>query len=203
MDKIIEVKRLKKLLDDGIITEEDFVNQKRKIFELEELNNIVEDDITIENKRKSLDDYETELVKESETKEKDSMEEYYKKEKLKEKAKLDAKEEIRKQRAEDKNKQIRNGINICKNIFKWILTIFLMLMGIGSFMSIADVGIIYLASGILFILLSLMTCPLITENTKKFKKYIKYKKTIVFIVIIIIVVLMCIAGVKITAQKMI
>ena len=198
MDKIVEVKRLKKLLDDGIITEEDFVNQKRKIFELEEFNNIVEDDIAIENKQKSIDDYEAELIKECETKEKDSMEEYYKKEKLKEKAKLDAKEEIRKQREEGRNKQIREGINMCKNIFKWILTIFLMLMGIGSFISIAEVGIIYLASGILFILLSLMTCPLITENTKKFEKYTKYKKTIVFIVIIIIFVLMCIAGIKIT-----
>ena len=135
MDKIVEVKRLKKLLDDGIITEEDFVNQKRKIFELEEFNNI-------ENKQKSIDDYEAELIKECETKEKDSMEEYYKKEKLKEKAKLDAKEEIRKQREEGRNKQIREGINICKNIFKWILTIFLMLMGIGSFISIAEVGII-------------------------------------------------------------
>lgn len=210
MDKIAEVKKLKELLDEGLITEEDFTNQKRKVLELEDIEIVEEKQLEKESvlqdneerKVRNIDDYEKELIEETKLEEdkedkeekKDEQNEYYEKEKIKERAKLEAKEEIRKQRIEEREQTIQKGVTKLKTVLKWILTVFLILMGIGSFMSVAEGIIAYLVAGIIFILLGLMACPTITNITNKYEMYTKYKKNIVIIMTVILLALMAVAG---------
>ena len=73
MDKLEEVKALKKLLDEGVIDEEDFVRKKSELLgglkEATSAEKVTEkeDFIKETNKEsKSLDDYEKELIEQSE-----------------------------------------------------------------------------------------------------------------------------------------
>lgn len=71
-------------------------------------------------------------------------------------------------------------------IFKWVLTIPLLVFGVLVFVAYLDDfklgGFLF---GILLIIYGLMACPSISNNTKKYPKYTKYKKIIVGILIII------------------
>lgn len=203
MDKINEVKRLKKLLDDGIITEEDFANQKRKLFELEEAEQKQEKKEGL----KFFENYEKELIEELRNEEKEKIEDnkedskkidYYEKERLKAKARLEAQEEIRKQRIEQRNTTIKKGVdttvNKTKIILKWIITAFLIITGIGAFMQTEKGGAMYIIDGILCIILGLMACPAITTSTTKMEIYTKYKKGIVIVITILLLILLSIEG---------
>lgn len=68
MDKLEEIKKLKQLLDDGIIDEADFKMKKSQILgiasEIAEEKEI-EEEGEVKAKSKSLDDYEKELIEQS------------------------------------------------------------------------------------------------------------------------------------------
>ena len=72
MDKLEEVKKLRQLLDEGIIDEDDFKKKKAQILGLagnntkEEIKEETEDPKANKTKSKSLDDYEKELVESAE-----------------------------------------------------------------------------------------------------------------------------------------
>ena len=65
MDKLEEVKKLKQLLDDGIIDENDFAQKKAEILGIVK-EETTEEEQKKETKSKSLDDYEKELMAQSE-----------------------------------------------------------------------------------------------------------------------------------------
>ena len=73
MDKLEEVKKLKQLLDDGIIDEEDFAKKKAEILGIlkqeAKKEEIIEEESKKETKSKSLEDYEKELMAQSEVEE--------------------------------------------------------------------------------------------------------------------------------------
>ena len=115
MNKIEEIKKLKQLLDDGIINNEEFTWQKQKILGLNAEDNNKND----YEKTNSLDDYESKLLKQlneesneeaSSVKEPLDEKDFYNREKIKEKAKLEAQEEMKEQR----NKKIKEDINAGK-----------------------------------------------------------------------------------------
>lgn len=203
MDKIEEIKKLKQLFDDGIITNEEFLIQKQKILGITLEEKINNDSTNQNNENKSdLDEYENELLKQvNEEKAKDTdnnndaeNDNFYEREKLKEKAKLEAQEEIRERRNAKRNKEIKDNINSVKNkiikIIKWILAICCWSIALGSFFTI-EKSVMYIPIGIIFAFLGFLACPLITKFTSKYVKYTKNKKWIVIVLIIIAIILMC------------
>lgn len=199
MDKIDEIKELKKLLDEGLIAQDDFINQKRKILQIEDMeqdDKQLKDqaiiDETEEKITKTIEDYEKELTEMAN--EEGNKEEYYEMEKIKEKARLDAKEELRRKKIEERGKVIQKGTVKLKVVLKWALAMFLILMSMGSFLSMSRDVIAYLICGIIFALLGIMACPAITKITVKYEKYTKYKKSIAIIMTIILFVFIAIAG---------
>lgn len=203
MDKLEEVKKLKQLLDDGIIDENDFAQKKAEILGISKTEEVktetVEATSEKEFKSKSLDDYEKELIEQAkkdnidanaENSENQSDENYYKHEKLKAKAKLDAKEEIRKQRMVEQKEVVNKGLSKIARLFKWILAIFLWLIAIGSFGTASQSGFIYIPIGIVMLALGCMACPKITDITqKKYEAYTMHKTAIVWILIIVLFIL--------------
>ena len=199
MDKLEEVKRIKQLLDDGIIDEDDFAKKKAEILgisEQETKEEIIDEE---EGKNKSLDDYEKELIAQSVT-EKESTEksqtkaadDYYQKEKLKVKAKLDAEEEIRAKRRSETKAAVDKGVNVTKKGLKWILAVALWIVGVASICTVFSSGWVYMPLGIIMVIQGCMACPKITEytqNNDKFQTYTMHKTMIVIITIVVWVAL--------------
>ena len=214
MDKLDEVKKLKQLLDEGIIDEDDFKRKKAQILGLsgnnvkEELKEEVEEPKETKvnkTKSKSLDDYEKELMEQSEKSEQseqkeikvdsstESNDDYYQKEKLKARAKLDAEEEIRKNRKAEQKAVVDKGVTKIKKIFKWILAVLCWMVALGTALSVVEGNIVVnIISMLIYLVLGCMACPKITDitqNNSKFDTYTKYKTLIVWILIIVWVVL--------------
>jgi len=198
MDKLEEVKKLKQLLDDGIIDENDFAQKKAEILGIVK-EETTEEEQKKETKSKSLDDYEKELMAQSEigeeTNEKSQTkanDDYYQKEKLKAKAKLDAEEEIRAKRRNETKVAVKKGVNGTKKILKWILAIALWIFGVASICVAFSSRWFYIPMGIIMILQGCLACPKITDytqNNPKFEAYNMHKTMIVIITVIVWVVL--------------
>ena len=210
MSNIDEIKKLKKLLDDGIITEADFKKQKKKLLGIEnDDGKVVEPSKT---GKKSLDDYESELIKEAEEelenqdndnttdedkKSKINEDDIYKAEKAKERARLDAEREAKKAKNEETNQTLGKVGNSTMKVIKWILAVLLWLLGIACVCTAFSSGWVYIPLGVIFILQGLMACPKITEYTQnKFSTYTKHKAIIIIITIIIWVIFVCISPSK-------
>ena len=206
MDKLEEVKKLKQLLDDGIINDEDFKIKKAQILGItsevpEEQEESVDE---VRTKSKSLDDYEKELIKQSKVIEEEKLDtkledEYYRREKLKEKAKLDAKEEMRSKIRNEQKEFINEKVNKTKRILKWILAVFLFVFGITSISISTKNGILYIPLGIIIIVLGCIACPKITDKTQKYQSYTMHKTAIVWIIVVIWLVLCIISGNNVSA----
>lgn len=149
------------------------------------------------DKNKSLDEYEKELLKQSVIEDKaeqksvtQTNDDYYQREKLKEKAKLDAKEEIRSKRRAEQKVVVDKGVNKIKRIIKWIIAFILWIFAIACFSIIGSNGMVYLPLGLLVLILGVMSCPKITDITQKYETYTKHKTIIVWILVIILFVIM-------------
>lgn len=202
MDKLEEIKKIKQLLDEGIIDEDDFQTKKAQILGIEpKMQNGKENIEKVKEKEiksNSLDDYEKKLMEQSEIVEEEKSDtkkkyDYYQQEKLKVKAKLDAEEEMRSKRRAEQKAVVDKGVNKIKRILKWILTIFLLIFGIASICTATESGIVYVPLGILMLVLGFMACPKITDKTKKYEAYTMHKTIIVWIIVIIWIVL-CLVG---------
>lgn len=203
MDKIEEIRELKKLLDDGVITEEDFAREKSKILGIsieEKIEDEEQEDRTIHkiNVDEYINEKETNNVTNNEENihKKESNEDFYEKERLREKARLDAREELLKQRKEELNKNITGFSNKMISFIKGVLAVVLIIFGI-ALISGTTKEILNLPIGIIFIILGLMSSPKITNKTKEYKMYTKYKKIIVWMFIILLFILIRIAGSRI------
>lgn len=206
MDKLEEVKKLKQLLDEGIIDEDDFKRKKAQILGLagnntkEEIKKETEEPKANKTKSKSLDDYEKELMEQSEQEDEvkedsstKSNDDYYQKEKLKARAKLDAEEEIRKNRKAEQKAVVDKGVTKTKRIFKWILAVLCWIVALGTALGVVEGNIIVnIISVLIYLVLGCMACPKITDitqNNSKFDSYTKHKTLLVWILIIVWVVL--------------
>lgn len=208
MNKIEEIKELKALLDEGVITEEEFSEQKKRLLEIENVTVEQQDTTPPPSESKmSLDDYEKKLIQEieeSKTAEEINKEEInkgennnsYDKELLKKRAKLEADEAKRKKRGLRKNtkaeKTDNNKVEIYDvglTVLKWILTVFMFLLAVIQFSMISDYGKNYAVYGAFFVLFALMACPPITRFTSLFRTYTKFKKYIVIFLVILLFVL--------------
>lgn len=208
MDKLEEIKKLKQLFDEGIIDEDDFKKKKAQILGLsgnnakEETKEDTEEPKTTKSnktKSKSLDDYEKELMEQSEQEEikedssTKSNDDYYQKEKLKARAKLDAEEEIRKNRKAEQKAVVDKGVTKTKRIFKWILAVLCWIVALGTALGVVEGNIIVnIISVLIYLALGCMACPKITDitqNNSKFDSYTKHKTLLVWILIIVWVVL--------------
>lgn len=203
MDKIEEIRELKKLLDDGVITEEDFAREKSKILGIsieEKIEDEEQEDRTIHkiNVDEYINEKETNNVTNNEENihKKESNEDFYEKERLREKARLDAREELLKQRKEELNKNITGFSNKMISFIKGVLAVVLIIFGIAS-ISGTTKEILNLPIGIIFIILGLMSSPKITNKIKEYEMYTKYKKIIVWMFIILLFILISITGSRI------
>lgn len=181
MNELEEIKKLKKLLDDGIINEIEFKQEKAKLIGLEIKEEIDTDNNVNENIGILKNEQEDE--------------EYYLQEKIKAKAMLDAQEEFKQEKsreAKKKSKELVKSIAIkIKNIILWILTIILWIFSIGSIGTSSKSGFIYVPIGIITIIQGCMLCPTLTEYTTRYKFYTKYKKIIFVLTILAFIVLCC------------
>ena len=204
MDKLDEVKKLKKLLDDGIIDEEDFKKKKAQILGIssskdEKVEEEVDETVEVKSiKTKTLDDYEKELLAQSEKEEKSNEksstkanDDFYQQEKIKARAKLDAEEEIRNKRKAETKATVDKGIDKTKKVFKWILAVALWIFGIASVCTAFESGLVYIPMGLIMIIQGCMACPKITEKTQKFEAYTMHKTIIIIITVVVWIVLAC------------
>lgn len=208
MNKIEEIKELKALLDEGVITEEEFSEQKKRLLEIENVTVEQQDTTPSPSESKmSLDDYEKKLIQEieeSKTAEEINKEEVnkgennnsYDKELLKKRAKLEADEAKRKKRglrkgakAEKKDSEKVEIYDVGLTVLKWILTVFMFLLAVIQFSMITDYGKNYAIYGAFFVLFALMACPPITRFTSLFRTYTKFKKYIVIFLVILLFLL--------------
>lgn len=192
MDKLEEIKKLKNLLDDGIINEEDFAREKAELLGINTDKTKDEEQREVLNKEenksksKSLEEYERELMEQNKAKE--ALDE---KEKLKVKTIPNAVED-RDKIGEEQKENVNKGVTKAKRIFKWILTVMLWLFVIGSFGAAAESGWVMIPSGIIMLILGFMACPKITDITQsnsKFDVYTKHKTLIVWILVILWIIL--------------
>lgn len=210
MDTINEIKKLKELLDEGIITKEDFEKQKQKVLGIvKNEETIKQEEIEEQTKSKSINDYEKELIqqleqqqsrenekefeqKENEEKIRRENQELYEKERLKEKAKLDAKAEKTKERNTKIKQNVDKSVGKGIRIFKWIVAIALWILGIGGIGASFSNGFVYIFIGIELFLLGIMACPKITDYTEKFEAYTKFKWAIVVILVVAFTICACV-----------
>ena len=118
MDKLEEIKKLKQLLDEGIIDENDFQRKKTQILGLSEKEIERVEVKNDNNESKTLDDYEKELLEQSKIQSEESEtkldDDYYQQEKIKARAQLDAQEEIRQKRKKEQKVIVDKGISKTK-----------------------------------------------------------------------------------------
>ena len=184
MDKLEEIKKLKQLLDEEIIDENDFQRKKTQILGLSEKET---DRVETKNENRTLDDYEKELLEQLKIQSEESeTNDYYQQEKIKARAQLDGQEEIRQKRTK--------GISKTKRSLKWSLAEFLWIFGIGAICIAKESGIAYIPLGILTIILGCMACPKITDKTQKYQAYTMHKTIIIWIIVIIWCVLCMVSG---------
>lgn len=201
MDNLEEVKKLKQLLDEGIIDENDFKRKKAQLLGLP-IEKVVEkaEDVHIDKAEnvnsKTLEDYEKELLKQSKM---EKIDDYYEREKIRARAELEAEAEMRSKRRLEQKEVIDKGANKVKRIVKWILAIFLWVFAITSF-TVTEVTLMYIPIGILTFVLGCMACPKITDITQKYEAYTMHKTAIVWITIIITLVISGIASSQIRAK---
>lgn len=198
MNNIEEIEKFKALLDQGVISKEEFLHQKQKILGLtsnKEKNSEIEN-ITNKKILEGKENFESEQSKTN-----TDISEIYEIEKAKQRAKLDAEQElkdtIKKQyqdienfNSEERDKRINEITNKILNSLKWVITIFLLILTLSAFISFNDDrNWKMIAIGIIYLLLGLMSCPSITRITTKYQKYTKYKKFIILFIFVLILLI--------------
>lgn len=194
MDNIEEVIKLKQLLDEGIIDEEDFRRKKAELLGIKKEystnpNNSKNNESKSSNNR--LEDYEKELIAQNELKEKynnessDSNYNYYERLKLKAKVNLETEQEYRRQKREEQKEVLLKYTDTLKFIVNWILAIVLWVSGTIFILASFSLHFVYFATGLIMLLQGSMLCPKTSERTVNFPTYTKYKPLIFFITIFI------------------
>lgn len=191
MDKIEELKKLKKLLDENIINEEEFLREKTKLLEY----NNSKDNFEIEDYEKKLEN-ELKLLKEKQEFEK---EEKTIKEQTKEKKKENLKKENLKK---EKNKihipkkQIIKILKIIKEIIVWIFSFLCFVTAFSIFIAYKK-SALELVIGFTFVLLGAVISPEINRRMKKntkFSKYFKVRKWIIIYLVLILFMMIASVG---------
>lgn len=198
MDKIEELEKYKKLLDDGAITEDEFRLMKQKILGLktddekaaekqaEREQALAEIEKMREEKRRAQEEAQARELAEKQRQEaarqaeqnrinQMQLQQTYNEEKAKEAARLDAARaqemKIRQERNQKMQGTAKTAASVLKTVLLWIVTVFLILYTLGAF---GTGGIKYVLSGIDSLLLAVLCCPLITKKVKSIPKVEQY-----------------------------
>lgn len=216
MDKIEELEKYKKLLDDGAITEDEFRLMKQKILGLktddekaaekqaEREQALAEIEKMREEKRRAQEEAQARELAEKQRQEaarqaeqnrinQMQLQQTYNEEKAKEAARLDAARaqemKIRQERNQKMQGTAKTAAAVLKTVLLWIVTVFLILYTLGAF---GTGGIKYVLSGIDSLLLAVLCCPLITKKVKsipKVEQYYGIKKIITIVLVILFFVI--------------
>lgn len=216
MDKIEELEKYKKLLDDGAITEDEFRLMKQKILGLktddekaaekqaEREQALAEIEKMREEKRRAQEEAQARELAEKQRQEaarqaeqnrinQMQLQQTYNEEKAKEAARLDAARaqemKIRQERNQKMQGTVKTAASVLKTVLLWIVTVFLILYTLGAF---GTGGIKYVLSGIDSLLLAVLCCPLITKKVKsipKVEQYYGIKKIITIVLVILFFVI--------------
>lgn len=206
MSQFKQLEQYKQLLDEGVITEEEFRKIKQKILGLktDEEKNMewqqgrAEALVEIEKMRaesekvKAEGDWET-----SQAQQRQNYQNIYEEEKAKERARLEALEE-QKQKEKEEQKEMLTKVakttsGVVKKVLLWIITFILLLMTIGSFGAFP--GALGIITGLISLIIAVMACPLVTDKTRHIEKlnvYYAHKKVIVTLLVIIYFVAICV-----------
>lgn len=190
-EKVEKLKDFKRSLDEGMITQEEYDEQKRLILGLpkEKNQSASDEDSTPLNDPAQI---EIEQLKEKLAEEKNKNNELNKqlesqKETIKEnQTQADIKQPELK---EDSSKNIRI-IKIVLDLIGWAITVFLAMLALGAFL---NPKISNKIDGLLVILLLAVICPPTSKRLNdKFKSFMKYKPYIILGIILILFVLMAV-----------
>ncbi len=216
MDEIKELEAYKELLDAGQITEDEFSLLKQKLLGLqtdedkeaereaaraqamEDLKALREEEARKkeEARRQAEEDLDREEAEQLERERREAQEQAvqtFSEEKIKEKARLQAAQELEEERKARQTQKVRSSVktatSIATTILLWMITVLLIFWGIGLFATSLNASMII--SGILSFLLAVLACPLITARTRNlesFEIYYCYKRTIVILCVILWIV---------------
>lgn len=211
MEKIEELEKYKKLLDDGAITEDEFRLMKQKILGLktdeekaaekqaEREKALAEIEKLREEKKRAQEEVQAREAAERQRQAEQArinqmqLQQAYNEEKAKEAARLDAARaqemKIRQERNQKMQGTAKTAASVLKTVLLWIVAVFLILYAVGAF-SIG--GIKYVLSGIDSLLLAVLCCPLITKKVKSIPKVAQYygiKKIITIVLVILFFVI--------------
>ena len=211
MDKTEELQKYKALLDAGAITQEEFTRLKQRLLGLEPPAAADEKQAAraaalaeIEQMRQkqaagaqapAAPDraaVAAQARKEAEAR----YREEYRTEKAKESARLAAAAEAKAQeqaRRQAARQETAGKVwRFAKLLLKWVLTVFLALLGMGSLLMV-DTGIRYLFTGILELLLAAMACPPLTAKTRDIgalAAYYRFKAPIAVVLTVVMLLVM-------------
>lgn len=186
MTEIEEIKKLKKLFDQGIINDVEFKMEKAKILGL---------DIPVENRVNDLSD-EMKKFKKNKISEKIMHREHYSEKKDKITDEMTFQRNIKQKKTiyskEKKKYQVKKIVEKLKKIILWALSIILWLFGIVSIGLFFNNGLIYLLLGIIMFVQGCMICPRITKYAEKYNFYKKNRIIIIGLTILLFVIICCI-----------
>lgn len=185
MDKIEELEKYKKLLDDGAITEDEFRLMKQKILGLKT------DDEKAAEKQAEREQALAEIEKMREEKRRAQEEAQARElaEKQRQEAARAQEMKIRQERNQKMQGTVKTAASVLKTVLLWIVTVFLILYTLGAF---GTGGIKYVLNGIDSLLLAVLCCPLITKKVKsipKVEQYYGIKKIITIVLVILFFVI--------------
>lgn len=196
MSQFEQLERYKKLLDDNIITEEEFRKIKQKILGLKEGENEAEqkEEAAEPVERKAVEDQQNLSVAEMYK----VYQNIYDEEKAKERARMEIRAEFeQKERYAEQQQYIKTAkttMDFVVEIILWPISLLFLLMAFGGLRSLKWPDI---CVGVLSLFLAIMACPLITKKTRhmeELKGYYKYKKVIVVLVVISLLVAFSFVG---------
>lgn len=207
MDKIEELEKYKKLLDDGAITEDEFRLMKQKILGLktddekaaekqaEREQALAEIEKMREEKRRAQEEAQARELAEKQRQEAARQWQIAEQNRLiqEERQRQDAARaqemKIRQERNQKMQGTVKTAASVLKTVLLWIVTVFLILYTLGAF---GTGGIKYVLNGIDSLLLAVLCCPLITKKVKsipKVEQYYGIKKIITIVLVILFFVI--------------
>lgn len=206
MDQIKELEKYKELLDEGVISEDEFRKLKQKLLGLKsdeekEIERQQEREEALAEVEKMRTEeaakqagVEREIQRQTQAKEEQtSYEKIYAEEKAKEQARLEAiyeqEQKIKQERLEEAQRSLKIVTRLVGKVVCWILTVFCALIGSLSFIPSGNTnGAFNTVSAIFFLVFAAFACPPLSAKMKENEKLAanwKYKKYIVIAFVIL------------------
>lgn len=189
-----KLKDFKRLLDEGIITQDEYDEQKRLLLGLPEEESQAKEDQSIDEDTSATKNdtaqLEIEQLKEKLEQEKDKNKELNQQLQLQKeifKETQTTTDQIKQPELKSPPSKNVRIVKIILDLFAWVITVFLVFLAFGAFV---NPKLIDKFDGVLLLLLVVMICPPLSKRLgKKFESVMKYKPYIILGIVLILIAL--------------